>query len=272
MVRKKLEWKNPIQMGELVSEILKSDREAIIVVDGFKGEGKSCLMHKCSKEISKRVGTPYSFDSMTWKRDELLSWINEGAAQKPEMSVVIADEIISMFYAREWFDSGQVDAIKLLNMCRDRHLAVFGAVPNFWELDKNFRSQVRYWIHVSRRGLAWLFEQTENPAAADKWCQVEISKSWAKGGNPHRAQNFVCGIQWDDWETWEKVEYLKIRNKKRVGVEDQRTKPERYTKIKGQRNVLIKVMVNDLKYRHSQVAKLVGLAQSTVTEVCNGKL
>lgn len=263
-----LRTKNVKQIAEFIADVLKSDREGIIVVDGDKGEGKSVLMAQICAATAPLTGTTFSFkDNMTWQRKELKAWIDPGDEQKPEMSCIIADEIVSMFLAREWFDADQIDAIKLLNMCRDRHLLVCGALPNFWELDKAFRSQVRYWIHVERRGVGWMFEKSHNPGARDKWMQREIEKAYVKHGNPSKAPNFVCRVLWDDWDKWTKARYLRIRNTKRVGVENQRRVPVRIREVTAQRDRLIRFAIEKRIANTVQIATLVGVDRSVVTKI-----
>lgn len=263
--------KNPEELGILIGDIVESDREAVIVVDGFKGEGKSALMNFTAVAVANHLGTPFTLhDNMTWLRSELKQWIDPGEKQKQELSAVIADELISMFYGREWFDAEQNDAIKLLNMCRDRHLAIFGAVPNFWELDKNFRNLVRFWIHIDTRSVAWMFEQTKNPGSRDKWCQRNIEKTYDKYGKPNRAKNFVCSITWPDWTPEQKKDYYAVRAIKRIGVEDQRKKPETYKKIKDQRNSMIRYMANHKIVKIKQLAEIVGLTASETSRIANG--
>jgi len=265
-----LKTKNVEQLSEFLADVLRSDREAIICVDGFKGEGKSVLMAKLAVATAKIVRTPFSFSgNMTWLRDELRQWIDPGEQQKPEMSCLIADEIVSMFFGREWFDSDQVDAVKLLNMCRDRHLLLLGAVPNFWELDKAFRTQVRYWIHVERRGIGWMFMQSKNAGAKDKWCQREIEKLWDKTGSAVKARNFVCRVVWDDWTESQRDKYLKIRNTKRLGVENQRKKPERVRQVLAQRDILVRALKEQTKISETRIAEMINVDQSRIHRIIN---
>jgi len=216
------------EFAATISDILGSDRDAIIVLDGFKGEGKTVFMFWLGFHISHATKTTFDIeDNFTWQRSELQEWINPGPKQKPVQSVVVSDELVGMFYAREWQDNNQIDGLKLLNMCRDRHLCVMGAIPNFWELDINFRTLTLFWVHIHERGRAWVFRQSDNPGARDKWYKSEVEKSYFKNNNPYGSPTFICEIHFPDWPRGLEERYYAIRNVKRLNIENQRAEKDK---------------------------------------------
>ena len=129
------------EVAKLLNDTLYSDRDAVCAFGGMTGEGKSVCMIQLAKEFMKLKNGKFTFDWMTWDRDELLEWIDgprdtenpKYGGQRNEYGVSIADELISMFYKRNWYEDEQKAAIELFNKCRDRHQLVLGAVPNFWD-------------------------------------------------------------------------------------------------------------------------------------------
>jgi hypothetical protein len=216
----------------VISEISNTDRWALIVCSGDMGEGKSCITSQLLKETSKYNKTEFTYsDSLTYSRKELKNWIDgdkEGNHQKPERSCILADELISMFFKRNWYEGGQIDGIELLNKCRDRHLIVAGNIPDFMELDSSLLKICTFWIHVHERGRAWVFQKDRNPFVADKWHISENAKIYVKEGNPYRCKGFICEIHFNDWTPKEKEEYYLVRNDKRKNTEGQRDREERY--------------------------------------------
>ncbi len=241
----------------MIRDILQSDRDVNVGVGGFTGAGKSTFSTKLQKQYAKVSGTYWGFDRMTWSRKELMTWIDGDKKDKekvdglrkgqlPEYSAILPDELFAMFYRRNWFDEGQIDAIATFNMCRDRHLFLCGNIPNFWDLDTAFTSRIRFYVYIPQRGFAWVFEQENNPFTQDNWNKLENKKLFRKKRTPYAIPNFVCQINFDDWDDNEKVDYLKIRNSKRLtAIDDSKSqKAERVSAIKVQRNNVIKFLYN----------------------------
>jgi len=284
------------QFAQLIYDLLKSDRDNNVGVGGFTGEGKSTFLTGLFKSYAKASSVPWNFHQMTWSRNEMLQWIDgeKGAkansnglkkGQLSEYSGILCDELWLLFYKRNWYDEGQIDAIGTLNMCRDRHLLIGGCVPNFWDLDSAFTSRIRFYVYIPFRGTAWIFEQENNPFASDPWNKNYNKKIFRKNRKPYKIPNFICEIQYPDWTPDEKIEYYKIRNKKRLLAFDQNTseKKERYSSIKRQRDELIRMMFNDnqqlIKYpelikeleigklTNKAVSEILGLSQEAIRKI-----
>lgn len=233
--------------ADRIAKIVKKDRYIMVVCSGEPGEGKSCFTALLAKDISKKTKIKFSYDeNMTYQRKELKDWIDgnekEKIKQKVEYSTILADELISMFFKRNWYDANQIDGIELLNKCRDRHLIIEGNIPNFWDLDSAIYPLVTFWVHIHERGRAWVFQKDRNPFATDKWHRKYNEKIFMKSGNPYRCKGFVCEIHYPDWSPEDKEEYYDIRNTKRKKSEGQRAKSEKYKDIKEQRDMAIKTI------------------------------
>jgi len=254
----------------------RSDRDVVAAFGGMTGEGKSVAMIQMIKEYCKSAGIKFTFDCMTWSREELLKWIDgdkDGKGQLPEYSPVIADELISMFYRRNWYEDDQKAAVELFNKCRDRHLFITGAIPNFWDLDGGMLSRIRFYIYIPRRGVMWVFEQENNPFAGDKWNVSENKKVFRKHKNPYRCPNFLCEITYDDLEANEKKRYYEIRNTKRRNTELQNkktTQVEKYKHIKKQRDEAIRMIYETGDFTHLQISERTKIGRTLITRICNG--
>lgn len=236
--------------AQLIVDMLRSDRWTVIISDGEMGEGKSCFSTKLAPIIAKKLGTTFSYENnITFTRNELIAWIDglgeDKKMQKPEYSVIICDELISLFYKRNWQEHDQKDAIELMNKCRDRHLCIIGNLPTFWDMDVALFSITTFWVHVPTRGTAWIMRKDRNLAATDKWHRKELYKIVARNKNPFRSPNFLAEVHFPDWSDTERQEYYEVRNRKRVGTEGQR--------IDGMKT---KNMVAE----HNRVLKLISLA------------
>lgn len=190
--------------AKLISRIQKSDRWVLLVTSGEQGEGKSCFTSILARAVAKENKTPFSYeDNMTYLRKEVKQWV-DGKERKPEFSVILADEIISMFFKRNWFDADQIDGIELMNKCRDRHLCLMGNLPTFWDLDSAIYSIITFWVHIDERGIAWVFQKSRNPFTIDKWNRRENEKRFNKKRNPYSSLGFVAEIKFPDWNRKDK--------------------------------------------------------------------
>ena len=178
-----------------------------------------------------------------------------------------------LFYKRNWYDEGQIDSIGTLNMCRDRHLLIGGNIPNFWDLDGAFTSRIRFYAYIPRRGVAWIFEQENNPFSLDVWNRAKGERTFRKFKTPYLLPNFLTEIHYSDWNPKEKKRYYEIRNKKRITAIDgsKKEKVERYKDIKSQRDKLIRTIFNmDKSLKNKDIGALVGLSTSAIRMIREG--
>lgn len=264
------------RFAEFCHELVKSDRDNNIGVGGFTGEGKSTFAIQLLKEYELvKSGKEWDFNQITWMRKEMLKWIDgEGDKREgrlPEYSGVLVDELVSLFYKRNWYEDSQKESIELFNKCRDRHLLIVGNIPDFWDLDSGFLSRIRFYVYIPKRGTAWVFEQENNPFIKDKWNYRDNLKAFRQYKNPFKCQNFLFEILYDDLSPDDKDKYLEIRNTKRLGTEGQNEKVEKYREIKAQRNKVIRLLFErnpDIK--DIEVAKLLGCAHSLISGIRTG--
>jgi len=263
--------------GKFLGNVLKTDRWVLLACDGKMGEGKSCFTSQLAQAAAQTCHTPFNYDTnMTFSRQELSIWIDgdeNGKKQKSEFSAILADELISMFFKRNWYDKSQINGIELLNKCRDRHQLILGNVPNFWDLDGAIKPIITFWVHIPERGRAWVFEQDKNPWSKDKWHQNANEKYFRKKKNPYGALGFVCEIRFPDWTSAEKAQYYKVRNVKRVGTEGQREeKIVPHTKLRRQRNKLIRLYYDPDKpqLKDGKLAEHLGIDRAHLNQIKNG--
>ncbi|KKM79309.1 hypothetical protein LCGC14_1351280 [marine sediment metagenome] len=256
--------------AKTIYKIAKSNRDVTLGCSGFTGEGKSVFCIKLQQVYANISKTKWSFDHLTWDRDELMKWIEgdiNNKGQKPEYSALLPDELISMFYRRNWYEDKQKNAIELFNKCRDRHLFIAGCVPNFWHLDPAFSSRMRFYVYIPRgRARAWVFEQEDNPFSDDLWNKSENQRLFRKNKrNPYRIPNFICEINYPNLNGKEDKEYNEIRRTKRVFTENQNKidNTQKYRQIKIQRDIMIrKVFDLDPKTKSTEMSKLMNGALS----------
>ena len=177
-------YTTPDEFSKLVVKLLYADHDVLTTIAGMTGSGKSTLAILLNRAVSKITGQSWDYENnCTWSREEFIYWVNgeplenKGkdktklmkAKQKPEYSAILIDELYSLVYKRNWYSDSQKILLSLLNTMRDRHLFVCGNVPLLWDLDGGFLSRIRYFIFIKERGIAWIFEQENNPFSSDTW-------------------------------------------------------------------------------------------------------
>lgn len=279
----------PLDFAKTNYDLIKSDRGVIIGVSGSTGEGKTTFTNELLKAYSKISGTYWDFDRMTWDRTELLEWIDGKPKsdtdkktglkenQLPKYSAICPDELFNMFYKRTWYEQEQIDAITTFNMCRDRRLLIVGNVPSIWDLDSSLISALRFYIYIPIRGKAWVFEQENNPFSKDRWNISENKKLFRVNSKPYKLPNFVCEINFNDFEKEEKKRYYAIRNEKRVkALRKKKIDRERYKDIKDQRNEAIRFLYKSLKKHQKKItfksiANIIGMDESSIRFILGRK-
>lgn len=203
------------ELAIIIVKILLSDRDAFICVTGETGEGKSVLAIHLARLVSKLTKHKFDFGTnLVYSRQALYSLI-EGDKRLPEYSTILADELINITYRRDWATKEQKILMQLFDMCRDRHLLVIGCVPLITTLDKHLlNSKMRLWVHVHKRGQAWVFIRDNNPCSTDSWNINYNEKMWYKGG-VRKFKNYIGNLHYPDLDPKTKEEYLKHRNVKR---------------------------------------------------------
>lgn len=273
------------EFAEMISTILHSDRGVNLACSGETGEGKSTFLIQLQKAYCKVAGIEWSYDRLTWDRDELRVFIDgdgeEKKGQLPEYSNVLADEMINMFFSQEWHDPEQQDMIKVLNQCRDRHLFFGGNNPSFFDLNPKVRERFSFFAFVFERGKAWIFVPEKNPFTKDKWNANDNIKSFRKFKHPYNSHNYAFEVHYDDLDDVEKAEYLAIRNTKRVDSMD-KTREKREFKNATKRDYVlglacVKLMEltgksaldlskNHLKISNQTFGKYVNIGRSVIND------
>jgi len=134
--------------------------DGLIVIDGNRGLGKSTVAIK----IANRLEGFSIKHHVIFSREDVIKAISTG-----QHKVYVADEMINAMHNRDFFSQDQKKLIKILNMYRDACNILICCIPNFSELDKQFKSLVKMRISVIRRGLAVVHMKKASLFSNDAW-------------------------------------------------------------------------------------------------------
>lgn len=212
------------EFAQLLVDVTKSDRDAVVIVSGDTGEGKTTAEVLSMVEVCRLVGVPFNPVSMlVYDKDEF----NELLDSAPRFSPVGVDEAVGLFYSRDYQDSEQIALLKKLDRIRYRNLVMFLVIPSLTHIDKHIRdARVRYWIYVhSRKGLgrdgeahAYIFEKEKNPFNPDPW-NIKKNRYLFSQGKIHNSVNYIGEVYFRDVPDWFKPFLKDVKDLKRKRAE-----------------------------------------------------
>jgi len=249
------------QLAMMVVATLLNKFDFYTVVDGERGLGKSTVAFKLSKNVSeifrrlykgeidvmvqiynilKKENHKYTFEEFIRRliylkgraayqfrpRDHLI-YDQQSAKEALEEwnSVGVFDEFVNIGYSRDFFDKGQKDLIKLINLNRDHTNLTVACIPHFLTADNQLRNLCKLRIYVHKRGEAVILTPNRGVSVRDRWdtdLNVKIESEWRKKGikNPQwsRLTTFRAIMKTSPLTPQEEAVYQKIKNDKRANL------------------------------------------------------
>lgn len=224
---KVLQWSFD-RIVKMVVAILLNKFDAVIVIEGNRGLGKSTLAFLLSKAVSREFRKLYNFDrervmfyydrvkknkgipledfvqQIMILKDSKAYYFNPEKCllyQRQEVikffhkrnGIGVADEMINVTFNRDFYNEEQKDLIKMINMNRDHSNLFIPCVPQFQNLDSQMKNLCKIRLTVVRRGVVVIQTPNRTIYSKDKWDQAtneKIEKEWIKKGvqNPHYAK------------------------------------------------------------------------------------
>jgi hypothetical protein len=121
--------------------------DAVVVIDGERGFGKSTLALRMARRIAPRWG----IGSLCYTPLALVRAYRTHARG----DVILFDEGVRGFLSTDTFDPDQKALIRTLTLVREKGIVLIICAPSIWQIAKQVRSNLAWlWVHVQRRGLA----------------------------------------------------------------------------------------------------------------------
>lgn len=241
--------------------------DGIICIDGNRGNGKSTIAINLAYKLSllwKKENGKGNFNikyDVVFKREDVMKKL-----AKKKFGIIVADEMINVTHNREFFNQTQIMLIKMLNMYRDNFNVLIACVPNFYDLDKQFRNLCKMRINVIRRGLAVIHTPNQSSYSADKWdlkANEKIERKWVEKKvfkpNYKRLTTYRAYLKFPKLRNKQEESYLTIKEEKRNQVYEEET-GNKEEKIRGgvdYENLI--VMVKDGRVSKEDLIKYCGL-------------
>lgn len=212
-------YENPItlaKISEWVNNRINSNLDAVVVLSGARGNGKST----CAIKLALRCDNKFLMKKdVLFSREDVINHF-----KKKEKGVILADEMIMVGYRREFYNKNQQEFIKLLNTQRDRGNIFIACIPNFANLDKDILGLTFLHIHIAKRGIGYLFcPPPSSIFSNDRWKIDECRKLEERhlirkiaGGVPAwKLPNFVGTLRFQKLTERQEMKYQEIKDEKR---------------------------------------------------------
>lgn len=187
----------------LILDVQDSNRDAVVIISGDTGEGKSVFNWWLLSEHARARRMEFRpVRCLIYDRDEF----NVAIDEVPENSGIGIDEAVGLFYARDYHDEEQIVLLKKLDRIRYRRLLLTLLIPNLFHLDKHIRdARVRYWVHIDMRkgkgedgyAHAYIFERERNPFNPDPW-NLSFNRKLFTKGKIDKSPNYLGEIIYKD--------------------------------------------------------------------------
>jgi hypothetical protein len=238
MAKRVIKW-NMTKMVWVITNMLQNKFDAVIVIEGNRGLGKSTLAiqlaRRVAREFKKQGSQDYKFhwsNSLVYTKKETKRFLHKWD------SIGIADEMINVTFNRDFYNSEQKDIIKLLNMNRDHCNLFISCVPSFATLDSQIKNLCKIRITVVRRGMCIIQTPNQTIYIKDKWDQAtneKIERGWLMKGitKPHytKLTTFRGVMKFSKLREKSELKYQKVKDKKRnlvakeeMGITDDKEK------------------------------------------------
>ncbi len=118
------------QLVNIKKEVIKKDRDFVLVIDGDEGSGKSVL----AQQIAKKLDPKFDLDNICFNADQFIKRLKES----PKYTCIVLDEAYNAASSRGSLTEVNRSMVGVATEMRQRNLFVIIVLPSFFDLDKYF--------------------------------------------------------------------------------------------------------------------------------------
>jgi hypothetical protein len=147
-------------------DILKHDKDAVIIIDGKERSGKSVL----AQQIAYFLDATFTIDRICFTPQEFIQAIKD----TPRGGAIILDEALTTLFSRQAMTKNNVFMVKTIAEVGQKNLVLLVVLPTFFDLDK----YVSIWRAV---GLFHVKEREGTRGYYDFYGEKELLSLYASG-------------------------------------------------------------------------------------------
>lgn len=137
------------QIPNFKRQVMKQDRDKILLFDGREGTGKSVL----AMSVAKALDNDFSIDKIAWNHEQFISLIKDPKRKKGDF--ILLDEAFSSVGARNSLSSINKAMITIATEMRQLNLYIGIVLPSFFDLDRYFaiwRCETLFHTYFNKKG------------------------------------------------------------------------------------------------------------------------
>lgn len=202
MVARKYENSEGLKSNmKMLAEVLRMDSDAVFLLSGPEGVGKSTLAIWLAKWIQEAYSEMPRFNvsQIAFTPDQFFKLVQN----LPKFYSIIADEGVELAYSRDAMKYENKRIMKALYQIRQKNLAIFFLVPDKSAIDKTISEhRALAWLHVPQRGKVMVHKRRKSPYQKQIYWDLVFVDSFDK----------LDGKLWTD--------YLKVKAKAFEHIDD----------------------------------------------------
>tara|TARA_R100001530_G_scaffold133953_1_gene108056 strand:- start:321 stop:1322 length:1002 start_codon:yes stop_codon:yes gene_type:complete len=262
---------------------LREDWDLVIAISGEEGCGKSRLGAYLGQLIDQRFDLKKNVSYLPTENE-----IKTRFTALKRYQCYMIDEAIKSMYKMNFMSGLQQSLVQMWATERFQNKCTILILPRFKDLTENFRNhRVKIWIHVLTRGIAIVHARDDDPHVADPW-HIKESENYKKKAFKRKAvstipikrrlyvesklSNFLFDFNFSDWYEGEKEEYNKLKedSRKQHRLEELEKDKKENTQLyvtRKQRDLLIRVLVDEKNFKQNRLAPMLGITGRTLTVI-----
>lgn len=152
--------------ADILRERTRIKADAVVIIDGMPGTGKSSLQIELARRIDPQFGM---------KRNIIFdpnpkAIMDKVTKELPPGSAIGLDEIIRAANARKAMTAYNIFLTEYFALNRKDFKVIFLTLPSIMQIDSSLRNyRATFWVHVIERGTAIVFKRSRMPADGDPW-------------------------------------------------------------------------------------------------------
>lgn len=260
---------------DMIEGRMNNKFDCITFISGERGSGKSTLAFKIAMGLKKREGITFRPKKNTvYSREDTLKLL-----ATETKNVILSDELVNVAYSRDFYEAGQKQLLKALNMYRDSCNCFIGAIPYFNTLDVQIRQLCALRIHIIKRGQALVMMRFLRVFEHDVWDtkeNIRIETKGKFGKTRYGKLSTVVGVlRFRKLSKQQSKTYERIKKRKRGKVfsELDRSEAMMNPQEKMINNMVDKMVAGEVDYKSfNTFLKLSGLKRTALTRKINAIL
>jgi len=137
------------QIPNFKKQVMRQDRDKILLFDGREGTGKSVL----AMSVAKALDNNFNIDKIAWNHEQFINLIKDPSRKKGDF--ILLDEAFSSVGARNSLSSINKAMITIATEMRQLNLYIGIVLPSFFDLDRYFaiwRCETLFHTYFNKKG------------------------------------------------------------------------------------------------------------------------